>query len=96
MSSTSVNVSESPMVIIPFSVYVNAVESLLVLVSTITGLSVAATILRVLLIIEDHWLPTLSELLSRTLNSIVLVNLFALLVGSSLKFLNDNLERANT
>ena len=97
VSSKSVIVSESPITIEePFSTNLNAVESLFVLLSLTLGISNTGTIFNFLVITVDHWFPTLSELLSRTVNSIVLLNLVVLLVGSSLLFLNLNLESANT
>ena len=97
VSSVSVIVNESPIKIAEsFSVNFNAVESLLVLLSVNLGKSTTPTMLSFLVKITDHLFPKLSELLSRTKNCIVLLNLVSLLVGSSLLFLNLNLDNANT
>ena len=96
-SSASVIVKESPILIAaPFSTNLNVVESWSVLLSPNLGKSATPTMLSFLVITVDHWFSTLSELLSRTVNSIVLLNLVLLLVGSSLLFLNVNLDNANT
>ena len=96
-SSASVIVIESPILIAaPFSKNLNVVESLSVLLSPSLGKSATPTMCSFLVKIVYHLFFILSEMLVCNKNSIVLLNLVSLLVGSSLLFLNLNLESANT